>query len=677
MKPAILERLSGVLRTGSGWLAFCPAHNDQNKRSLSVGVADDGKTLLKCHAAGCTAEKITAAVGMSLADLAGTNGHHRRRRVEVAAYDYRDERGFLLSQNVRFEPKDFLQRRPDGHGGWMWNMDGVRRVPYRLPELVEQQRVFIAEGEKDCNVLWALGFAATTNAAGAGKWRDEHTAALVAAAIPEVVVLPDNDAAGEKHAHAVAEHCHAAGLRVKILRLSGLPPKGDVSDWFAAGHTREELLALADDAPLFSPDAAADVPAEQMATSEPELVREGLDLALVCSNGVRFALRAIRDGRDGVRGELTITQGTRRLSWGSFATTSTQARETLRKKLEDAAPGLPWREYLEEVAWQFTQAARQGEPLVTLTGTVTSPTRELVPRLLYEGEPTLLFGDGDTGKSLVSLTLAVAVHSGAALPFGLKPVRPVPSAYLDWETSRDTLETRLALVAAGLGIDPPAILYKRMTRPLVDEAGTLAADFARRGIGFVVIDSKMFAVAGGEGAAFHEPITAFYNALRLFAPAATLVLNHVTNADARGGGPARPFGGAFAFNGPRLIWEAKRDQDVTDATAIAFTCRKANNLPRRPEPFGLRFVPGADTITVYPFDLAEAAPQTVAGASQPTRIRIVLASADKTTPEIAKALGITDAAARTVLGRLADKGVIVNLGAKDGEKATLWRLATR
>ena len=121
-----------------------------------------------------------------------------------------------------------------------------------------------------------------------------------------------------------------------------------------------------------------------------------------------------------------------------------------------------------------------------------------------------------------------------------------------------------------------------MTRPLVDEAGALAAEFARRGVGLVVIDSKMFAVAGGDGAAFHEPITAFYGALRLFAPAASWSSTTSPTPTPRSGGPARPFGGAFAFNGPRLIWEAKRDPDVTDATAIAFTCRKANNLARGP-----------------------------------------------------------------------------------------------
>jgi hypothetical protein len=64
-----------------------------------------------------------------------------------------------------------------------------------------------------------------------------------------------------------------------------------------------------------------------------------------------------------------------------------------------------------------------------------------------------------------------------------------------------------------------------MTRPLVDEVGPLAAENAKRGIGFVVVDSKMFAVVGGEGAAFHEPITAFYNALRFLNPAASLAID--------------------------------------------------------------------------------------------------------------------------------------------------------
>jgi hypothetical protein len=252
--PAILRKLRGVRRGGSGWSAFCPSHNDQNKRSLSVGITQGGKMLLKCHA-GCTVQEVTAAVGLTVADLAANaNGHVARRR-EVAAYDYRDERGMLLYQSVRYEPKDFLCRRPDGAGRWLWNLDDVRLVPYRLPELAEAQRVYVAEGEKDCDELAGLGLVATCNHGGAGKWRDAHTRALVAAAVPEVVVLRDNDRPGAAHQETVARACAAAGLRVKLLLLSELPPLRekhgeDVSDWLAAGHTVKELEALADAAPV-------------------------------------------------------------------------------------------------------------------------------------------------------------------------------------------------------------------------------------------------------------------------------------------------------------------------------------------------------------------------------------------------------------------------------------------
>jgi AAA domain len=422
-------------------------------------------------------------------------------------------------------------------------------------------------------------------------------------------------------------------------------------------------------------DNQADAIAEGLVTRPPTLCREGLDLILTWPNGgPRFELAAIHDGREGVRGELTVISEGRRLSWGALGLSSTAARETLRKKLCLILPELPWSEYLEEATWRMTLAAREGEPLVTLTGQVSSPTRELLPRFLYAGEPTLLYGDGDTGKSLAALAIATAMHSGTRLPCGLKPARPVASAYLDWETSRDTIEARLALISAGLGIDPPGIVYRRMSRPLVDEAAALAAEFARRGIGFVVVDSKMFAVAGEERAAFHEPITGFYNALRLFNPAASLVLNHVTNADARSGTPARPFGGAFAFNGPRLIWEAKRDQDVDDAVALAFVCKKANNLPRLPDPFGLKFQPGDGTITVYPLDLGEAAPKIVAGASLTYRLRLALAVEDQTIPALGKALNAEEATVGRIVRRLRDRGDVIQIGEF---KPYLWRLVKR
>ena len=181
------------------------------------------------------------------------NGNSNRRRKLVAAYDYTDETGALLFQVCRLDPKDFRQRRKprpddppdDVKNGWVWSVKGVRQVPYRLPELIEAialgYRVFIVEGEKDCETLAGYGITATTNAMGAGKWKEalaEHFAGA------DVIVIPDNDDAGRNHANDVARSLAGKAARIRMLELPGLPDKGDVSDWFAAGGTVEAFNDL-------------------------------------------------------------------------------------------------------------------------------------------------------------------------------------------------------------------------------------------------------------------------------------------------------------------------------------------------------------------------------------------------------------------------------------------------
>jgi putative DNA primase/helicase len=168
----------------------------------------------------------------------------------VAAYDYVDEIGTLLSQVVRYEPKGFRQRRPDGQGGWSWSVKNVRSVPYRLPEVLKaiaDQRIIVAvEGEKDVDALRERGFTATCNAGGAKKWRGELTPYFHGA---DVVLIPDNDRAGREHANVVGSALEKVAARVRVLDLPGLLEKGDVSDWLAAGHTVDELLSLIEGAP--------------------------------------------------------------------------------------------------------------------------------------------------------------------------------------------------------------------------------------------------------------------------------------------------------------------------------------------------------------------------------------------------------------------------------------------
>jgi len=171
----------------------------------------------------------------------------------VATYDYLDESGQLLYQVVKYEPKDFRQRRPDGKGGWIWNLNGVKSVLYRLPELLSapmQDFVIICEGEKDCDQLFELGFIATTNSGGAGKWLNEYNKYFESRL---VVIIPDNDSAGKKHAEQVANSLYGTAGEIRIVELPDLPEKGDVSDWFDAGHDKSELIKLIDQAKPFDP----------------------------------------------------------------------------------------------------------------------------------------------------------------------------------------------------------------------------------------------------------------------------------------------------------------------------------------------------------------------------------------------------------------------------------------
>jgi AAA domain len=170
-------------------------------------------------------------------------------------YDYLDENYELLFQVMRFTPKAFRQRRPDGKGGWEYKLDGVRRVLYQLPGLItaiaEGLTIYISEGEKAVDAALMLGIPATCSPHGAGKWRDEYSQYLKDAS---VIILPDNDEPGEKHQAMVRQSLADIATSAKVLRLPGLPAGGDIYDWIEGGGTKEQLLKLTDEAPIYQPD---------------------------------------------------------------------------------------------------------------------------------------------------------------------------------------------------------------------------------------------------------------------------------------------------------------------------------------------------------------------------------------------------------------------------------------
>jgi len=276
----IRQRLELTETAEGQWEARCPAHDD-NRPSLSVTVlTKSGIVGVYCHA-GCEPGDIVGALGLTLADLFPTriedSPSSKRARPQIeATYDYCDAAGELVFQSVRMIPKDFRQRRPkpDSDGKWLWSVKGCPVIPYRLPDLHAADPlspVFIVEGEKDVDRLRNLGFIATCNAGGAGKWKADHAAFLAGRV---VVILPDNDDPGRKHATQVAMSLRGVAASIKVVELPELPPKGDVSDWLNAGGDAATLTAIVETTAEWQPSdsdvsaAGRDLPEVQLPGGE-------------------------------------------------------------------------------------------------------------------------------------------------------------------------------------------------------------------------------------------------------------------------------------------------------------------------------------------------------------------------------------------------------------------------
>jgi KaiC/GvpD/RAD55 family RecA-like ATPase len=251
------------------WRGKCPVHQGEGDNFA----VDSGTGMAHCHSQ-CQRGWDILGLEMDLTNvdfvkaknavfgLIGRPLPDYQDRDVIAAYDYTDEQGKLLYQVVRKYPKKFAQRKPDGEGGWNWSLGGIPRVPFGLPEVVKANVLAICEGEKDVLTLRRHGIPATCNSEGAGKWPPELSPYFQG---KNVVIVPDNDKPGRDHALLVATSLHGIAARVRILELPGLPAKGDVSDFFAAGRSSDEFKKLARQAQSFEPGFrfASDIPSEE------------------------------------------------------------------------------------------------------------------------------------------------------------------------------------------------------------------------------------------------------------------------------------------------------------------------------------------------------------------------------------------------------------------------------
>lgn len=255
---------------GSQYKAICPDHEDKNA-SLSINRKTGQFNCFGCKVSGDIFAFYALKNGLStksdfpkiLKGIANDFGiennlQHKNGKPETT-YDYTDEKGKLIHQTVRFNPRGFSQRRPDGNGGWTWSLKGINPVIYNLPKVSKASEVVIVEGEKDADNLNRMRFVATTCPMGAGNWRPHYNQYLKN---KDIVILADNDEAGRNHAQQVARSLDKTASSIKVIELPGLSDKQDVSDFLdkfpdqeAAG---ENLATIIEGAEPFKPQVSVD-----------------------------------------------------------------------------------------------------------------------------------------------------------------------------------------------------------------------------------------------------------------------------------------------------------------------------------------------------------------------------------------------------------------------------------
>ncbi len=220
---AFVPKLDTFEQTGDELRGPCPVH-EGTRESFSINV-DTGAWFChsECQRGGGLADLVSLLSNCSLADalveidkILGRSPKAKVERRVVAEYSYQDESGKTLFQCVRTEPKGFFQRRPDGRGGWIKNLNDVRLVPYRLPKVLAADEVFIFEGEKDVETAERFGLVGTCNPMGAGKWRREYNEYFRG---KRAVIVPDQDEPGRKHAALVARNLLGIAREVRVVNL--------------------------------------------------------------------------------------------------------------------------------------------------------------------------------------------------------------------------------------------------------------------------------------------------------------------------------------------------------------------------------------------------------------------------------------------------------------------------
>ena len=553
----LLDKLNKVKSIGKGeYQALCPSHKDTTP-SLHIHQGDN-KILINCKA-GCQAEAITTALGLTMADLF-TDTNKDSSKTIVATYDYQDENGNLLFQVVRYEPKAFAQRHKNSNNNWVWNTEGVRKVLYHLPEiLIEPDKIYFVEGEKDADTLWNYGQVATTSPGGANAWQIEYANSLIG---KNVVIIPDNDPAGKTYARTVSKSLQG---KVRSLACVILPNAKDISDWLEQGADIAELPALEQDISAL------------WAVVKPDYHQEG-EAIIWHKDDWTYQAENIRQEKTGVHAKLTISQDFQPSSWTTCNIERSEERvrlanqvkrndETIRQSLDLFCSGL----------WDYWIG---GDTPEMMTGEDTAPPSFLLYPYILQAGGTILFAPPGRGKSSLALLWAQSINTGVSKFW---QVKKVPVLYINLERSASSLKRRLAATnrVLGLATDYPLLTFNRRGHSLSALAPAIKRTIKQNNIKLLVLDS--ISRAGYGDLTENRPVNLIIDTLSGLCDS-WVALGHTPRAD-----ESHIYGGVLFEAGADIMVQLTSESEA-NKLGIQLEITKANDLPAiLPQTWSLAF----------------------------------------------------------------------------------------
>lgn len=380
--------------------------------------------------------------------------------------------------------------------------------------------------------------------------------------------------------------------------------------------------------------------------------RDGLGYRLdIPAAGVAIRADRLREASGEVTVELTVERAPDgHLSRSRFNLLSgPRTRAEMANGLSRKSAWDGWAATLEELSLGILELEREGSPWLKVG---KQPPRDKPPYLLrpwlFEMAPTILFGGGGLGKSTVfAAGIVVTIATGRAPMDGWAPMRTGPVLILDWEGDDEDWNDAISLVAAGMGIESPEVLYRQCRGPLEGQVDAIAEMAQEVGAVLIVVDSAEAAMRSPRDAGADDPAKRFYDALRMI-PTAALVIDHVSKSTLEHGGNGGPIGSVTKYNRARAVWELRQSgkADADGTRHLALINRKmSKDAVQDPVGVAVRRADGMIRMWQEPYDAAEAVRQGKAARLTMAlweRIHGLLASGNPmTAPEIVGALSVS------------------------------------